>query len=194
MAKTNSYMLPLGTEAPNFALTDTVSGKEISLSKIKGIKGTLIIFMCNHCPYVIHILDKIIEISTEIRDLGINTVAISSNDVENYPEDHPTLMKKLAEERDFSFPYLYDETQSVAISYEAACTPDFYLFDSELKLVYRGKFDDARPKNEEPVSGKDLYEAAKNLLMGIPQNNDQTPSLGCNIKWKKGNEPSGFFS
>ncbi len=193
MAKTNSYMLPLGTEAPNFALTDTVSGKQVSLSKIKGTKGTLIIFMCNHCPYVIHILYKIIEISAEIRDLGINTVAICSNDVENYPEDHPKLMKKLAEDRDFSFPYLYDETQSVAISYEAACTPDFYLFDSELKLVYRGKFDDARPKNEEPVSGKDLYEAAKNLLMGIPQNRDQTPSLGCNIKWKKGNEPSGFF-
>ena len=135
MARTYSYMLPLGTEAPNFILPDTVSGEDISLSKIKGIKGTLIIFMCNHCPYVLHLLDKIIEISNEIKELGINTVGISSNDVENYPEDHPKLMKKLAEDRDFSFPYLYDETQSAAISYEAACTPDFFLFDSDLKLV-----------------------------------------------------------
>ena len=194
MAKTNSYMLPLGTVAPNFILPDTISGEETLLSEVKGTKGTLIIFMCNHCPYVLHLLDKIVEISSEIREFGINTVAISSNDVENYPDDHPMLMKKLAEDRDFSFPYLYDETQSVALSYEAACTPDFYLFDSDLKLVYRGKFDDARPKNEEPISGKDLLIAAKNLIAGLPQNNDQTPSLGCNIKWKKGNEPSGFFS
>ena len=194
MAKTNSYMLPLGTVAPNFILPDTISGEETLLSEVKGTKGTLIIFMCNHCPYVLHLLDKIVEISSEIREFGINTVAISSNDVENYPDDHPILMKKLAEDRDFSFPYLYDETQSVALSYEAACTPDFYLFDSDLKLVYRGKFDDARPKNEEPISGKDLLIAAKNLIAGLPQNNDQTPSLGCNIKWKKGNEPSGFFS
>ena len=194
MAKTNSFMLPLGTVAPNFILPNTISGEETLLSEVKGTKGTLIIFMCNHCPYVLHLLDKIIEISSEIREFGINTVAISSNDVENYPDDHPILMKKLAEDRDFSFPYLYDETQSVALSYEAACTPDFYLFDSDLKLVYRGKFDDARPKNEEPVSGKDLLIAAKNLIAGLPQNNDQTPSLGCNIKWKKGNEPLGFFS
>ena len=194
MAKTNSYMLPLGTVAPNFKLPDTISGEQTLLSEVKGTKGTLIIFMCNHCPYVLHLLDKIVEISSEIREFGINTVAISSNDVENYPDDHPILMKKLAEDRDFSFPYLYDETQSVALSYEAACTPDFYLFDSDLKLVYRGKFDDARPKNEEPISGKDLLIAAKNLIAGLPQNNDQTPSLGCNIKWKKGNEPSGFFS
>ena len=194
MAKTNSYMLPLGTVAPNFILPDTISGEETLLSEVKGTKGTLIIFMCNHCPYVLHLLDKIVEISSEIREFGINTVAISSNDVENYPDDHPILMKKLAEDRDFSFPYLYDETQSVALSYEAACTPDFYLFDSDLKLVYRGKFDDARPKNEEPISGKDLLIAAKNLIAGLPQNNDQTPSLGCNIKWKKGNEPLGFFS
>ena len=194
MAKTNSYMLPLGTKAPNFILPDTVSGEDISLSNTKGKKGTLIIFMCNHCPYVLHLLDKIIEISTEIKEVGINTVGISSNDIANYPEDHPKLMKKLAEDRDFSFPYLYDETQSIAMSYEAACTPDFYLFDSGLKLVYRGKFDDARPNNEEPISGKDLLKAAKNLIMEIPQNSDQTPSLGCNIKWKKGNEPKGFFS
>ena len=145
MAKTNSYMLPLGTVAPNFILPNTISGEETLLSEVKGTKGTLIIFMCNHCPYVLHLLDKIIEISIEISEFGINTVGISSNDVESYPDDHPILMKKLAEDRDFSFPYLYDETQSVALSYEAACTPDFYLFDSDLKLVYRGKFDDARP-------------------------------------------------
>ena len=194
MARTNSYMLPLGTEAPNFILPNTISGEEVQLREVKGTKGTLIIFICNHCPYVLHLLDKIIEISTEIKEFGVNTVAISSNDVENYPEDHPRLMKKLAEDRNFCFPYLYDETQLVAKSYQAACTPDFYLFDSDLRLVYRGKFDDARPKNEEPITGKDLFNAAKNLLMGIPQNSDQAPSLGCNIKWKKGNEPSNFFN
>jgi peroxiredoxin len=194
MAGTPSYMLPLGTEAPDFTIPNTVNGKEVSLSQIRGSNGTLIIFMCNHCPYVLHLLDKIIEISSEIIKSGINTVAISSNDVENYPDDSPELMKKLAEDRAFSFPYLYDKSQSVALSYQAACTPDFYLFDSELKLVYRGRFDDARPKNELPVTGRDLLDAAQKLAHGVPQIENQTPSLGCNIKWKKGNEPGGFFS
>ena len=193
MSRTYSYMLPLGTKAPDFKLTNTVDGKIVSLDKIKGPKGTLIIFMCNHCPYVLHLLDKMVEISFEIKNLGVNTVAISSNDINNYPEDRPELMKKLALDRGFGFPYLYDENQSVALSYEAACTPDFYLFNSRLNLVYRGKFDDARPKNDEPVNGKDILTATKNLVMGFPQIDDQIPSIGCNIKWKKGNEPSGFF-
>ena len=118
----------------------------------------------------------------------------SSNDINNYPEDRPELMKKLALDRGFGFPYLYDENQSVALSFEAACTPDFYLFNSELNLVYRGKFDDSRPKNDEPVNGKDILTATKNLVMGFPQIEDQIPSIGCNIKWKKGNEPLGFFN
>ena len=193
MSRTYSYMLPLGTKAPDFKLKNTVDGKMVSLDEIQGLKGTLIIFMCNHCPYVLHLLDKMVEISFEIKNLGVNTVAISSNDINNYPEDRPELMKKLALDRGFGFPYLYDENQSVALSYEAACTPDFYLFNSELNLVYRGKFDDARPKNHEPVNGKDILTATKNLVMGFPQIEDQIPSIGCNIKWKKGNEPSGFF-
>ena len=187
-------MLPLGTVAPQFSLPNTIDGAEVSLESVKGSKGTLVIFMCNHCPYVLHLLDKIIEISEQIRKLGINTVAISSNDVDNYPDDRPELMKKLAEERGFGFPYLYDESQTTALAYEAACTPDFYLFDADLKLVQRGKFDDARPKNDEPVTGKDLLEGAKKLASEIPQVEDQVPSLGCNIKWKKGNEPAGFFN
>jgi peroxiredoxin len=187
-------MLPLGTEAPDFHLPNTLDGLEVSLSDSKGPQGTLIIFMCNHCPYVLHLLDKMIEITSKIKGLGINTVAISSNDVENYPDDSPKLMKQLAEDKNFGFPYLYDESQRVALAYEAACTPDFFLFDSKLKLVYRGRFDDARPKNDVPVTGKDLLQAAENLANGVSQIEDQIPSLGCNIKWKKGNEPAGFLS
>ena len=194
MARTPSNMLALGTKAPDFSLPNTVDSKTYSFDKISGTRGTVVMFICNHCPYVIHVMEGITALAKDYQNNGIGFVAISSNDVVNYPEDHPKLMKKLAEDRGFSFPYLYDETQSAAISYEAACTPDFYLFDSDLKLVYRGKFDDARPKNKEPISGKDLLTAAKNLVMEIPQNSYQTPSLGCNIKWKKGNEPSGFFS
>lgn len=194
MSRTASYMLPLGTEAPDFHLPNTLDGLEVSLSDSKGPQGTLIIFMCNHCPYVLHLLDKMIEITSKIKGLGINTVAISSNDVENYPDDSPKLMKQLAEDKNFGFPYLYDESQRVALAYEAACTPDFFLFDSKLKLVYRGRFDDARPKNDVPVTGKDLLQAAENLANGVSQIEDQIPSLGCNIKWKKGNEPAGFLS
>ena len=192
MARTESYMLPLNTKAPDFSLPDSVDQKPVSLDQIKGTSGTLVIFMCNHCPYVLHLLDKMVEVSHEIKEWGINTVAISSNDVENYPDDRPELMKKLALEKSFGFPYLYDETQEVAIAYQAACTPDFYLFDHDLKLVYRGRFDDARPKNDNPITGKDMMDACQKLLKGMAQETDQIPSLGCNIKWKAGNEPKGF--
>jgi len=185
-------MLPLNTEAPSFTLPNSVDNQMLSLEEVKGSKGTLVIFMCNHCPYVIHLLDKMVEISNEIKPMGIHTVAISSNDINSYPEDRPELMKKLALEKSFEFPYLYDETQEIAMAYEAACTPDFYLFDGELKLVYRGRFDDARPKNDNPITGLDLMTACTNLSNGFPQEANQIPSLGCGIKWKAGNEPKGF--
>ena len=187
-------MLPLKTEAPSFLLPNSVDNQMLSLDQIKGSKGTLIIFMCNHCPYVIHLLDKIVEISNEVKPWGIHTVAISSNNIEAYPQDRPELMKKLAIEKSFRFPYLYDETQEIALAYEAACTPDFYLFDDGLKLVYRGRFDDARPKNENPITGEDLMKACRNLHYGAPQEANQIPSMGCGIKWKVGNEPKGFSS
>ena len=192
MARTESYMLPLNTKAPGFSLPNSVDQKLVSLDQVKGKSGTLVIFMCNHCPYVLHLLDKMVKVSHEIKEWGINTVAISSNDVENYPDDRPELMKKLALEKSFGFPYLYDETQEVAIAYHAACTPDFYLFDHYLKLVYRGRFDDARPKNDNPITGKDMMDACQKLSKGMAQETDQIPSLGCNIKWKAGNEPKGF--
>ena len=192
MARTESYMLPLNTQAPNFSLTNGVDQIKVTLGEVKGTLGTLVIFMCNHCPYVLHLLEKMVEVSHDIKKLGINTVAISSNDVENYPDDRPELMQKIALEKSFDFPYLYDPTQEVALAYEAACTPDFYLFDQDLKLVYRGRFDDARPKNDNPITGKDLINACQKLLNGVAQETNQIPSLGCNIKWKAGKEPKGF--
>jgi peroxiredoxin len=193
MARTESYMLPLNTKAFDFTLTNSVDQKKVSLNQVKGISGTLIIFMCNHCPYVLHLLDKMVEVSKNIKEWRINTIAISSNDVENFPEDRPELMRKLALKKSFGFPYLYDETQEIARAYKAACTPDFYLFDHDLKLVYRGRFDNARPKNNNPITGKDLMNACQRLSKGIAQEREQIPSLGCNIKWKSGNEPEGFF-
>ena len=193
MARTESYMLPLNTKAFDFTLTNSVDQKKVSLNQVKGISGTLIIFMCNHCPYVLHLLDKMVEVSKNIKEWRINTIAISSNDVEKFPEDRPELMRKLALKKSFGFPYLYDETQEIARAYQAACTPDFYLFDHDLKLVYRGRFDNARPKNNNPITGKDLMNACQRLSKGIAQEREQIPSLGCNIKWKSGNEPEGFF-
>ena len=187
-------MLPLGTTAPSFSLPNTLDGTTLSLDQVKGAKGTLVVFMCNHCPYVLHLLDQLISLSGEIKEWGINTVAISSNDIGFYPDDRPELMKKLANEKSFGFPYLYDESQQVAMDYEAACTPDFYLFDDALKLVYRGKFDDSRPQNDLPITGADLHAACKNLIDDSPQEKKQKPSLGCGIKWKAGNEPKGFFN
>ncbi len=192
MARTESNMLQLNSKAPSFSLPNSIDGKQLTIEQVKGATGTLVIFMCNHCPYVIHLLDKLLEVSHTIKKWGINTVAISSNDIDFYPEDRPELMKKLALENSFAFPYLYDETQEVALSYEAACTPDFYLFDDDLKLVYRGRFDDARPKNDNPLTGNDLLQASRNLSKDLPQEANQTPSLGCGIKWKAENGPKGF--
>jgi peroxiredoxin len=179
-----SNMLPLGTMAPDFRLLDTVSQKQLSLSDLKSDIATVIMFICNHCPYVKHVQDKLTEVTGQYKEKGISFIAISSNDVKNYPEDSPEKMKEIANKKGYSFPYLYDETQDVARAYQAACTPDFYIFDKNLKCVYRGQFDDSRPGNNIPVSGKDLKVALDNILQGLPVNAEQKPSIGCNIKWK----------
>lgn len=184
MARTPSNMLPLGTAAPEFRLPDTVSGETLSLEVIRGDKGTVIMFICNHCPFVKHVNAGIVELANRFSDKGIAFVAISSNDIENYPQDAPHLMKVTAQEEGYSFPYLYDESQDVARAYDAACTPDFYLFDDHLKLVYRGQMDDARPENGIPVTGKDLENAINAVLQGLAVEPNQKPSIGCNIKWK----------
>jgi len=184
MALTPSTMLPLGTTAPNFNLVDTVTNNPVSLQDIQGEKGTVVMFICNHCPFVKHVNEEIVRLSNDYRVTGFGFVAISSNDVENHPEDAPNLMWKTARDNHYPFPYLYDETQEVAKAYDAACTPDFYLFDAELKLVYRGQLDNSRPGNGIPVNGRDLREALDNVLNNNPQRKDQKPSIGCNIKWK----------
>ena len=184
MARTPSNMLPLGTIAPNFNLPDTISGKTVGLQKIKGKKGTLIMFICNHCPFVKHVNSKITELAAAYQSQGIAFIAISSNDIVNYPQDSPELMKQTALQEKYNFPYLFDETQEVARAYEAACTPDFYLFDSNLKLVYRGQLDDSRPGNDIPLTGLDLSNAMESLVNNKPINPVQKPSIGCNIKWK----------
>ncbi|WP_373072495.1 thioredoxin family protein [Zeaxanthinibacter enoshimensis] len=184
MARTPSNMLELGTVAPEFSLMDTVSGKTRNLHSVKGDKGTVIMFICNHCPFVKHVNPEIAKLGREYQSKGVGFAAISSNDVENYPQDAPDLMKVTAREEGYTFPYLYDETQETAKAYDAACTPDFYLFDAELKLVYRGQLDDSRPGNDIPLSGKDLRNALDKLLSGEPIDQEQKPSIGCNIKWK----------
>jgi len=178
-------MLELGTHAPDFKLLDVVKGKKRSLNDLRGPKGTLVAFICNHCPYVIHIQEAFVDLVSAYDEQGIATIAISSNDVENYPADHQDKMKEQAEELDFDFPYLYDETQEVAKAYKAECTPDLFLFDENMQLVYRGQFDASRPGNDEPITGKDLKAAFDALLEGrqIPEE-EQRPSAGCNIKWK----------
>ncbi len=185
MARTPSNMLPLGTKAPDFELWDTVSEKAISLKNCRGDKGTVIMFICNHCPFVIHVNPQITELGREYQAKGIGFVAISSNDVDNFPQDAPHLMKEKAKEEGYTFPYLYDETQKVARAYDAACTPDLYLFDADLNLVYRGQLDDSRPGNGIPLSGNDLKAAMDALLEGNTIDPDQKPSIGCNIKWKE---------
>lgn len=185
MANTPSNMLPLGTKAPNFKLPDTTSDKQKSLQELKGSKGTVIMFICNHCPFVKHLNAEISKTAVEYQPKDISFIAISSNDAENYPQDAPHLMKLISTEQKYTFPYLYDESQEVAKAYNAACTPDFYLFDTNLKLVYRGQFDNSRPGNGIPVTGEDLKTAMDALLAGIEINEKQKPSMGCNIKWKK---------
>lgn len=177
-------MLPLGTKAPSFSLVDAITKNRVSLSDIRGEKGTIVMFICNHCPFVKHVNDELVRICNDYRVLGFGFVAISSNDVVNYPEDSPELMWINARKLNYSFPYLYDETQEVAKAYDAACTPDFYVFDGELKLVYRGQLDNSRPGNGIPVNGRDVREALDNILNNNPQRKEQKPSMGCNIKWK----------
>ena len=184
MAKTPSNMVLLGTSAPKFNLPDVISQKNVSLDEIKGLNGTLIMFICNHCPYVKHVNKTIVNLANKFKDNDINFIAISSNDIVNYPEDSPELMKVNAIENNFMFPYLYDETQEIAKKYDAACTPDFYLYDSELKLIYRGQLDDSRPGNEIECNGDDINHAITCLLSNNKNTRIQKPSIGCNIKWK----------
>ncbi len=184
MALTPSNMLPIGTKAPAFTLIDSVTKNSVSLQEAKGKKGTVIMFICNHCPYVKHVNDELVRVCHDYRVTGFSFIAISSNDVEGYPQDGPEEMYRTAQSNNYPFPYLYDETQEVAKAYDAACTPDFYVFDETLRLVYRGQLDNSRPGNGVPVNGRDLREALDNILNNHPQRSDQKPSMGCNIKWK----------
>jgi peroxiredoxin len=190
MAVTPSTMLALGTAAPDFALPDT-DGKKVSLSDFEGAKALVVMFLCNHCPYVKHVQNELARLCAEFGKKGVAAVGISSNDVANYPDDSPAQMKLEKERVGYTFPYLYDESQAIARAYKAACTPDFFLFDAHRKLVYRGQMDDSRPGSGIPVTGKDLRAALDAVLGGRPVPQDQKPSIGCNIKWKPGNEP-GF--
>ena len=192
MARTPSTMLSLGTKAPEFNLPDTVSGKTISLNDFSDRQGLLVMFICQHCPFVIHVKSELAKLGEDYLPKNLGIVAISSNDVENYPEDSPEKLKAMAEEYSFNFPVCYDETQEVAKAYQAACTPDFFLFDRDLKLAYRGQLDDSRPSLDIPVTGKDLRDAIDSLLANKPIPEPQKPSLGCNIKWKAGNEPEYY--
>lgn len=185
MTVTPSNMIPLNTPAQPFDLKDTISDKMLSLSQLKSSKATVIVFMCNHCPFVKHILQELVNVANLYIPKGISFIAINSNDVKEYPEDSPDNMKRVAEELQFPFPYLYDETQEVAKAYDAACTPDFFVFDEGLKCVYRGQFDNSRPHNELPPTGEDLKVALDCLLRGEPVPQNQKASIGCNIKWKK---------
>ncbi|KOP39118.1 thioredoxin family protein [Flavobacterium sp. WLB] len=184
MARTPSNMIPLGTIAPEFYLKDTNSNNTYSFEDLKGSKGTLVIFMCNHCPFVLHVINEIVMISNDYRVQGLGIIAISSNDIVKYPQDSPELMTDFALQHKIDFPYLFDETQETAKAYDAACTPDFYLFDNQDKLFYRGQLDDSRPGNGIPLSGTDLRNAIDALIYNRILNEIQKPSIGCNIKWK----------
>ena len=189
MVLTPSTMLPLGTTAPDFTLPDTTTGNPLTLQAVQGDKGLLVMFICCHCPFVKHIQTQLTALGKDYHCQGINIVAISANDIENYPDDAPDKLQAMAIEWGFTFPVLYDETQAVAQAYKAACTPDFFLFDGDLKLVYRGQLDESRPGNDAPLDGKDLQAAMDLVLAGKPVPETQKPSIGCNIKWKPGNEP-----
>jgi peroxiredoxin len=191
MARTPSTMLPLGTKAPDFSLVN-VDGRTVSLADVADAPALLVIFMCNHCPFVKHLAAGIAMFADEYQKKSVAIIGINSNDVSNYPADSPEQMVHEAEEQGYSFPYLYDETQSVAKSYRAACTPDFFLFDGDRRLVYRGQFDSSRPDNGLPITGGDLRAAVDAVLAGKKPSDKQMPSIGCNIKWKPGNEPDYF--
>ena len=184
MANTASNMIALGSMATDFKLIDTVSDELLSLDQLKGKKGTVIFFICNHCPFVIHVNQELVKMAKEYASKGIGFIAISSNDVINYPQDSPEIMKKVALELGYPFPYLYDESQEVAKAFDATCTPDTYVFDKDLKLVYRGQIDNSRPGNRLPVTGADLRQALDLLLADKEISVQQKPSMGCNIKWK----------
>lgn len=177
-------MLSLGTKAPEFKLPDTITQNYYTLKDLKGEKGTVVMFICNHCPYVKHVNDEIVRLANDYRVLGFGFVAISSNDAKAYPQDNPSQMFKIARQLNYPFPYLYDESQEIARAYEAACTPDFYVFDESLSLVYRGQLDDSRPKNGIPTSGRSVREALDALLNNRTVPAVQKPSMGCNIKWR----------
>ena len=191
MSLTPSTMLSLGTTAPAFHLPDT-DGRMVALEDLKGARALLVIFLCNHCPYVIHVRHELARLCKEYQAKGVAVVGISSNDVTTHPDDSPAMMAREKAQVGYTFPYLYDESQAVAQAYQAACTPDFYLFDRSQKLVYRGQMDGGRPGNSIAVTGKDLRAAVDAVLAGSSPSSDQRPSMGCNIKWKRGNEPSYF--
>ena len=191
MVKTASTMLPLGTAAPEFSLPDTVSGNTVSLENCTGA-ALVIMFICNHCPFVVHIQDGLVSFGADYQDTDVPVVAISSNDIHRFPDDAPDKLAAVAREYGYAFPYLYDETQEVAKSYTAACTPDFYVFGPDRTLVYRGQFDDARPSNSIPVTGTDLRAAVEAVRAGQEAPSAQKPSIGCNIKWIPGQEPDYF--
>ena len=184
MSQTLSTMLPLGTPAPDFILPDTVSGRMMSLPELKSNLATVVMFICNHCPFVKHVQQELVRVANDYHRQGVSFIAISSNDIAAYPEDAPEKMREVATALAYPFPYLFDEAQEVAKAYRAACTPDFYVFDRDLKCIYRGQLDDSRPGNDIPVTGQDLRAALDNILQGKPVNPDQRPSIGCNIKWK----------
>jgi peroxiredoxin len=192
MVAVNSTMLPLGTSAPAFSLPDTVSGADVSLSDLDDKAVLLVMFISNHCPYVKHVAAELGRLGHDYGPRGVGIVAIGSNDVEKYPDDAPARMVEFAAANDFTFPYLRAETQEVALAYHAACTPDFFVFDRERRLVYRGQLDGARPSNDVPVDGRDLRAALDATLAGRPVTQAQVPSMGCNIKWKPGNAPEYF--
>ena len=192
MALTPSTMLALGTQAPDFKLPDTVSGKMISLAAFSGEKALLVMFICRHCPYVVHVKEELARVGKDYGDKDIGIVAISANDAANYPDDSPVKLKAMALELGFNFPFCYDESQETAKAYTAACTPDLFLFGPKRALEYRGQLDDSRPGNGKPITGKDLRAAIDAVLAGNPVNPKQTASIGCNIKWKKGNESVYF--
>jgi len=184
MALTESNSFPLGKKAPEFALMDTVTGELMNMNELKGEKGTAVLFICNHCPFVIHVNDELVKMANEYKVKGIGFVAISSNNIETHPQDGPEFMKTHAEKHRYPFPYLYDDSQLVAKAYDAACTPDLYLFDADLKAVYHGQLDDSRPGNDIPVTGKNFRQAMDGLLAGNDPVANQKPSIGCGIKWK----------
>ena len=192
MVKTLSTMLELGTRAPDFSLPDVVSGRAISLASFGDEKAVLVMFICRHCPFVKHVQDELARLGADYRGRGVGIVAISSNDAARYPDDAPERLKEMADELGFTFPVCFDETQDVAKAYTAACTPDFFLFDQARTLVYRGQLDVSRPDSGEPITGRDLRAAIDAVLFDRPVGADQRPSIGCNIKWKPGNEPRYF--